>query len=92
MKNDVGSYKTRKIGTGRIDAYARLCLYDEVVQGNAVVQEEDRDQQDRCGCACTTRSCRATRSCQTRRGRSDAVVHWDEKEKREEKIRKIKRR
>ena len=39
MKNDVGSYMTRKIGTGRIDAYARLCLYDEVVQGNAVVPD-----------------------------------------------------
>ena len=36
MKNDVGSYK---IGTGRIDTYARLCLYDEVVQGNAVVPD-----------------------------------------------------
>ena len=32
-----------------------------------------------------------TRSRLARRGRSDAVVHWDEKEKREEKIRKIKR-
>ena len=39
MKNDVGSYMTRKIGTGRIDAYARLCLHDEVVQGNAVVPD-----------------------------------------------------
>ena len=39
MKNDVGSYMTRKIGTGRIGAYARLCLHDEVVQGNAVVPD-----------------------------------------------------
>ena len=39
MKNDVGSYMTRKIGTGRIDVYARLCLHDEVVQGNAVVPD-----------------------------------------------------
>ena len=39
MKNDVGSYMTRKIGTGRIDAYARLCLHDEVVQGIGVVPD-----------------------------------------------------